>query len=116
MAQSRSIVGALFVVTLVLVAPSVFSGEIADTVSTLVGKVAECNKECEGKGTPADIKVCKEGCTLFKDLSYAMVGAGACREKCGMVKNDQSSIKLCEEKCLEKYEARLSEIKQGQNL
>ena len=110
-----SIAGALFVLTLILVAPSVFSGEIADQVSTLVGKVADCNKECEGKGTPADINLCKEKCILFKDLGYATIQVGACRQKCDEVKNDQSSFKLCEDKCREKYEARLSQIKQGQN-
>jgi hypothetical protein len=115
MAQSRSIVGALFVVTLMLVAPSVFSGEYADKVSTLVGKVADCNKECEGKGTPADIKLCKEKCSIFEHFSYATIGVGACRDDCDKVKNDQVSFKKCEEKCREKYEARLSQIKQGQN-
>jgi len=116
MAQNRSIVGALFIVTLILVAPSVFSGEIADKVSTLVAKVAKCNKECEGKATPADIDLCKEKCSLFEHSGYATIGTGACLQSCDKVKNDQSSFKMCEDKCREKYKARLSDIKQGKNV
>jgi len=115
MAQTTSITGALFILTLILVAPLVFSEEIADQVSTLVGKVATCNKECEGKETPADINHCKEKCSLFKDLSYATIGVGACRQGCDKLKNDQSSFKLCEEKCRETYEASLAKIKKGHN-
>ena len=46
MAQIRNIVGALFVVTLILGAPLVLAGEIADKVSTTVAKAADCNKQC----------------------------------------------------------------------
>lgn len=112
MEQSRNIVGALFVVTLILLAPSVFSGKVDDLASKLEGKVAKCSKECEGKGSPADINLCKEGCTVFKKTWEAAIVAGACRKNCDKVKNDQSSFKLCDDKCLEKYEARLSEIGQ----
>ena len=116
MAHVRNIVGALFIVTLILGAPLVLAGEIADKVSTTVAKAADCNKQCEGKGTPTDIDRCQEKCSLTEHLSYATIGAGACRQKCDELKNDQSSFNLCEEKCHEKYESRVSQIKQGQNL
>ncbi|KAG0513041.1 hypothetical protein BDA96_10G066600 [Sorghum bicolor] len=101
MAQVRNIVGALFIVTLILGAP--------------FAKVDDCNKQCEGKGTPADIDHCKEKCSLTEHFSYATIGVGACRQNCDKLKNDQSSLNSCEEKCREKYEGRLSQIKQGQN-
>ena len=116
MAQIRNIVGALFIVTLILGAPLVLAGEIADKVSTTVAKAADCNKQCEGKGTPTDIDRCQVKCSLTEHLSYATIRAGACRQKCDELKNDQSSFNLCEEKCREKYESRVSQIKQGQNL
>lgn len=116
MAQVRNIVGALFIVTLILGAPCVLAGEIADKVSTVVAKADVCNKQCEGKGTPADIDHCKEKCSLTEHFSYATIGVGACRQNCEKLKDDQSSFNSCEEKCREKYEGRLSQIKQGQNL
>jgi hypothetical protein len=118
MAQVRSIIGALFVVTLILVAPSVISEEISNqiSISTLAGKVVECNKKCEGKGTPADIELCKEKCTLLGYFGIATMESGICFKNCEKVKNNQSSFKLCDEKCREKYNARLSEIAKGQNM
>ena len=36
------------------------SRRIADKVSTVVAKADDYNKQCEGKGTPADIDHCKK--------------------------------------------------------
>ncbi|KAF8754423.1 hypothetical protein HU200_011483 [Digitaria exilis] len=104
MAQSRSIVGALFVVTLILVAPSVLSGKVDDVASTLKGKVTNCNKECEGKVSPTDINLCKEGCTIFKKILDAAIGAAAYHKNCGKVKNGQLSLKLCRDKCRQGFQ------------
>ena len=57
---------------------------------------------------PTDIDCCKEKCSLIEHLSYATIGAGAYRQKCDKLKNDQSPFNLCEEKFCEKYESRLS--------
>lgn len=116
MAQSKKIIGALFLVTLILEAPSILAGEVADQVKTTISNADECNKQCEGTGTPADIDRCKEKCSLTEHFTYATIGVGACRKSCDELKSDQSAFKSCQEKCREKYEARLSDIKQGKNL
>ncbi|KAG0513040.1 hypothetical protein BDA96_10G066500 [Sorghum bicolor] len=108
MAQMRNIVGTLFIVTLILGAPCVLAGEIADRVSTIVAKTDDCNKQCEGKGTPTDIDHCKEKRSLTEHFSYATIGVGAYRQNCDKLKNDQSSFQQLI--CVDRSSPELSEF------
>jgi len=60
MAQIRNIIGALFVVTLILGAPLVLAGEIANKVSTTVAKVVVYTKIWEkSMGTHRLLELCQ---------------------------------------------------------